>query len=64
MLLPIKANQVKQDIEPLFGRKAEVVGAIRGIGLGVAIEPADNTLHSTILSGFPQAHGHRIHYNQ
>ncbi|MCU1335112.1 MAG: hypothetical protein JWO19_693 [Bryobacterales bacterium] len=53
MLLPIQANQVKQDLEPLLGRKAEVVSAVRGISLGVAIEPADHTLHATILSSFP-----------
>jgi hypothetical protein len=50
MLLPIEANQVKQDFEPLLGRKAEVVGTVGGIGLGVAIEPADDTLHGTIVS--------------
>ncbi|HYV64451.1 MAG TPA: hypothetical protein VE958_17330 [Bryobacteraceae bacterium] len=64
MLLPIEPNQVKQDFEPLLGRKAEVVGTVRGIGLGMAIELADDTLHRTILSGFPQAARHRIHYNQ
>jgi 4-aminobutyrate aminotransferase-like enzyme len=63
MLLPIKLNQVKQDFEPLLGRKAEIVGAVRGIGLGVAIEPADNTLHWTILSG-SRAERLRIHYNR
>ncbi len=56
MLLPIEANQVKQDFEPLLGRKTEIVSAVRGIGVGVAIEPAhdtgNDTLHLTILSGF------------
>jgi hypothetical protein len=51
MLLPIALNQVKQDIEPLLGREAEVVGAVRGIGLGVAFKLADDTLHIIILSG-------------
>jgi hypothetical protein len=37
MLLPIEANQVKQDFEPLLRRKGEIVGAVRRIGLGVAI---------------------------
>lgn len=50
MLLPIEANQVKQDFEPLLGRKAEVVGTVGGISLGGAIEPADDTLHGTIVS--------------
>ena len=50
MLLPIGANQVKQDFEPLLGRKVVVVGAVRGVGLGVAIELADDTLHVTIVS--------------
>jgi 4-aminobutyrate aminotransferase-like enzyme len=68
MLLPIEANQVKQDFEPLLGRKTPVVGAVRGVGLGVAIELAhdtgNDTLHTNILSGFPQAQQRRIHYNQ
>jgi hypothetical protein len=64
MRLPIKANQVKQDFQPLPGRKAEIVGAVRGVGLGVAIELAGNTLHATILSVFGQAERSRIHYNQ
>jgi hypothetical protein len=50
MLLPIALNQVKQDVEPLLGCKAEVVGAIRGIGFRVAFKLADDTLHITILS--------------
>ena len=41
MLLPIQVNQVKQDFEPLLGR---------GIGLGVAIEPAEDTLHGAVVS--------------
>ena len=49
MLLPIALNQVKQDVEPLLGREALVVGAVRGVGLGVALELADDTLHMTIL---------------
>jgi hypothetical protein len=53
MLLPIQANQVKQDFEPLLGCKTEVVSAVRSISIGVAIEPADDMLHLTILSGFP-----------
>ena len=53
MLLPIEPNQVKQDFEPLLGRKTPVVGAVRGIGLGVVFEPADDTLHTIILSLFP-----------
>jgi len=64
MRLPIKANQVKQDFQPLPGRKAEIVGAVRGVGLGVAIELARNMLHATILSVFGQAERSRIHYNQ
>jgi hypothetical protein len=52
MLLPIEANQIKQDFEPLLGRETPVVGAVGGIGLGVVIEPADDTLHLTILSSF------------
>ena len=63
MLLPIEANQVKQDFEPLLGRKAEVVGTIGGLGLDVAIEPSDDTLHGTILAASP-ADCCRIHYNQ
>jgi len=64
MLLPIKPNQVKQDFQPLPGRQAEVVSAVRSIGLVVAIELADDALHSTILFHFPQARRSRIHYNQ
>jgi hypothetical protein len=64
MLLPIQADQVKQDFEPLLGREAPVVGVVRGIGLGVAFKLADDTLHVTILGSFPQAPRHRIHYNQ
>jgi hypothetical protein len=68
MLLPIEPNQVKQDFEPLLRRKAEVIGAVCGIGLSVTIEPAhdkgNGTLHVTILSGFPQAQRRRIHYNR
>jgi hypothetical protein len=64
MLLPIELYQVKQDFEPLLGRKGEIVGSVRGIGLGVTIELAHNTLHVTILSGFLQAERHQIHYNQ
>jgi len=64
MLLPINANRVEQDFQPLPGRQAEVVGAIRGIGPAVAIEFADNALHTTILAVFPQAQRRRIHYNQ
>ena len=63
MLLPIEANQVKQDSEPLLGRKTAIVGAVRGIGLGVAIELADDTLHGTILATSP-AKCRRIHYNR
>ncbi len=58
MLLPIEANQLKQDFEPLLGRETPVVDAVRGVGLGVAIEPAhdtgNDTLHTAILSGSPQ----------
>jgi hypothetical protein len=64
MLLPIQANEVKQDFEPLLGRKAEVVGAVRSIALGVAIEVPDDTLHVTIVSSSPQAERRRIHYNR
>jgi len=68
MLLPIEANQIKQDCEPLLRRKAEVIGAVRGVGLGVTIEPAHDTgkdtLHVTMLSGLPQAQRRRIHYNR
>jgi len=63
MLLPIEANQVEQDFEPLLGRETPVVGAVRSIGLGVVIEPADNTLHQTILSR-SRAERRRIHYNR
>jgi 4-aminobutyrate aminotransferase-like enzyme len=64
MLLPIQADQVEQDFEPLLGRETPVIGAVRGVGLCVAVEPADDTLHVTILASFPQAPRHRIHYNQ
>jgi 4-aminobutyrate aminotransferase-like enzyme len=63
MLLPIAANQLKQDFEPLLGCQTPIVGAVRGIGLGVAIEPVEDTLHGTILATSP-ATRRRIHYNQ
>ena len=65
MRLPISANQVKQDFEPLLGRETQIVGAVRGIGLGVAVELADRTLHMTIVSRYPHAaEWRRIHYNR
>ena len=47
MLLPIEADQLKQKFEPLLRRKTPVVGAVRGVGLGWAVEYADDTLHRT-----------------
>jgi len=49
MLLPIHPNQLKQDFETLLRRKTPVVGAVRGIGLGVAIELSNHALHIPIL---------------
>jgi hypothetical protein len=45
MFLAIAGDQIEQDLQPLFGRKASIVIAVRGLRLGVAIELADHRFH-------------------
>jgi len=45
MFLAIAGDQIEQDLQPLFGRKGSIVCAVRSLGLGVAIELADDRLH-------------------
>ena len=43
MLLAIAGNQIEQDVQPLLGRKAPVIRAVRSLCRGVAIELADDS---------------------
>ena len=45
MFLAIAGDQIEQDLQPLFGRKASIEIAVRSLSLGVAIELADHRLH-------------------
>jgi hypothetical protein len=45
MFLAIAGDQIEQNLQPLFGRKASIEVAIRCLGLSVAIELADDRLH-------------------
>jgi hypothetical protein len=45
MFLAISGDQIEQDLQPLLGRKTSIEVAIRSLGLGVAIELADDRLH-------------------
>jgi len=45
MLLAIAGDQIEQDLQPLFRRKASIEIAIRSLRLGVAIELADYGFH-------------------
>ena len=45
LFLAIAGDQIKQDPQPLLGCKASIEVAIRSLGLGVAIELADDRLH-------------------
>jgi len=45
MFLAIAGDQIEQNVQPLFGRKASIEVAVRSLGLGVAIELADDRLH-------------------
>jgi hypothetical protein len=45
MLLAIAGDQIEQDLQPLFRRKASIEVAVRSLGLSVAVELADHRLH-------------------
>ena len=45
MFLAITGDQIEQNLQPLFGRKASIEGAVRSFGLGVAVELANDRLH-------------------
>jgi 4-aminobutyrate aminotransferase-like enzyme len=45
MFLAIAGDQIEQDLQPLLGRKTSIGGAVRSLGLSLAIELADDRLH-------------------
>jgi hypothetical protein len=49
MLLAIAGDQIEQDLQPLFERKASIEVAVRSLRLGVAIELADHRFHGKPL---------------